>query len=148
MRSRCKGGPPENSEVLVSELSLAKQDVMSLPARYRVGTVGRSDSVQASPPAYRNLLMSRPRGSPDDSYPDFKGDSSGRKIRGPLSRDNALSFNIRHLPPEERVWRRVLVDFSHHHKSGEVCWKVCWKVCRKGWEPAREEKSCQEGRIA
>ena len=62
MRSRCKGGPPENSEVLVSELSLAKQDVMSLPARYRVGTVGRSDSVQASLPANMESISESPAG--------------------------------------------------------------------------------------
>ena len=55
---------------------------MNLPGASRVGTVGRSDSVQASPPAKWNLLVSRPRGSPDDSYPDFKGDSSGRKDKG------------------------------------------------------------------
>ena len=62
---------------------------MSLPGASRVGTVGRSDSVQASPPAHGNLLVSRPQGSPDDSYPDLKGDFLlVGKIRGPLSRNN------------------------------------------------------------
>ena len=48
---------------------------MSLPARSRVDVVAHIDSVQAPRPPDGNLLVSRPRGSPGDSYPDLKGDS-------------------------------------------------------------------------
>ena len=59
----------------LSELSLAKQDVMSLPGASRVGTVAAPIRSKPPRPPNGNLLVSRPRGSPGDSYPDLKGDS-------------------------------------------------------------------------
>ena len=73
MRGRRREVPTRDSEVLVSGSPCEAGYRMSPPGAYRVDVVAHIDSVQAPRPPNGNLLVSRPRGSPDVSCPDIKG---------------------------------------------------------------------------